>query len=349
MKPRVLHVTEALGGGVATAISQYVGERSVSHSLLAMRRRDLTDRDHVDGLDNDWEEPTRGDFIRRWLAVRNDGWDVVHAHASWAGVLVRTLPPSSARLVYSPHALSSTHHQRRAVRLLATAGETLLARRTDAFAAVSSVEVLELERVARAPALVELLPHAFDAPDRILARAGRTPSVIAVGRVMFQKAPEMVAGLPRLFRELGGPALEFVWVGAGDPWREQLLRDGGWQVTGWCDHVTTLDLIAKATVLLHAALYEGMPMVVLEAMSLGTPVVAHDITCLRALEGVTRFRTVREAARALLSLLESDQRWCDRQQEELAYVRSHYGHDAQERALRTVYRVGAREVAAQGA
>jgi hypothetical protein len=58
---------------------------------------------------------------------------------------------------------------------------------------------------------------------------------------------------------------------------------------------------------------------------------------------------VREAARALLSLLESDQRWCDRQQEELAYVRSHYGHDAQERALRTVYRVGAREVAAQGA
>jgi glycosyltransferase involved in cell wall biosynthesis len=334
---RVLHVTEAFGGGISTAIQQYFQFSGGDHSLLArVRAGDVTSEDlpigeRVDLVDDSSE------LLRKWLVARKDRYDVVHAHSSLAGALVRGAPPKHAAVVYSPHALASAHHGSPNVRRVAYAVERRLACRTDAFGAVSEAERAELATLGACERPIVVVPHAVTSVPTERCAADRALRVIAVGRLSYQKNPESVARMPSDIPEVGGQPVEWLWLGDGDSSRREALARGGWHLAGWASRRRVLSELCESCVLLHPARYEGMPLVVLEAMAAGTPVVAADIPALFELQSLHRYRHYGEAIEQVRHLL-ADGRYRQAASEgELKEVNEKSGRAAQDSALARLY------------
>lgn len=142
-------------------------------------------------------------------------------------------------------------------------------------------------------------------------RGGGTRRLIVLGRIALQKNyVRAVSVFEALSRSSDGRDLRLDFVGTGSP--EDLARlharvassplAGAIGIHGTTDH--PLDHLRGADLLLLTSVLEGLPGVVLEALSVGTPVVASDIPGTReiaaAVEGVT-----------LVPLDAGDDKWSD--------------------------------------
>ncbi|GGF43635.1 glycosyl transferase [Marmoricola endophyticus] len=223
-------------------------------------------------------------FAREVRRARRDlSPDIVHAHSSVAGALVRTLLPR-AHVVYTPHCFAFV---RRDVRTTTRAAfwlvEALLGRRTAALAACSAHEaalgrrLIRPHRVHYVPNIASLAP----APARVVDEDPR-PSVVAMGRIAPQKAPESFAALAEDLR--GRADVRLTWIGAGSAEQTAALRAAGVEVTGWLDHDAATARLAAADLYVHTARWEATPLTVLEAARLEVPVLARDTAPMRALD-----------------------------------------------------------------
>ncbi len=114
------------------------------------------------------------------------------------------------------------------------------------------------------------------------AGSASVKQIIAVGRLSPEKGQ---AGLLRVFASLSRdiPDTRLVIVGDGpdgDQLRELARELGGEDrviFTGRCNEQDTLDRIAKADVLVLASFMEGLPIVLMEAMAMGTVVIASRV------------------------------------------------------------------------
>ena len=336
---RILHVTESMGAGVATAIGQYAMQGDgFSHSLVARVRDDSFAREP-------WLEsvphvlvPTLPALVRAWLIARTEDVDVVHAHSTIAGQLTRVLPHPRAVTVYSPHGLAAVHHRSRVVRSVLSVSERVLTGRTSALAAVSGSEEADLRTVSeRLP--IRRLPHAQAVSEDVVPGQVRSDTVVAVGRLTYQKAPDTVLDLPRRLSRLG-LVVSCVWVGDGDPQTRAELEDNGWRVTGWVESSEVERLLRGARALLHPARYEGFSLAIVEALSHGTPVVARRIPANEEFGGVRLFTTTNEAVALLHQLLTDQDAWEAVSSDGVAYVRRAHGSEAQHHALCELYGEG---------
>jgi glycosyltransferase involved in cell wall biosynthesis len=333
---QILHVTESMGAGVATAIGQYVERRrDLDHRLLARVREDsFSPEPWMQGIPHVLV-PGMDVLLREWLRARQTDVDVVHAHSTVAGQLTRLLPHPRARTVYSPHGLAAVHHRRRTVRSVLSVSERILAARTSALAAVSASEEDDLRAVTHGLP-ISRLPHAQDVSETVVPRALRSETVLAVGRLAYQKAPDTVASLPERLAERGVRS-ECVWVGDGDAAARALLERHGWTVTGWVDSAEVGRLVASAAVLLHPARYEGFSLAVVEALSQGTPAVARRIPANAEFRGTVLFDTFDEAVDQLHEILTCDDAWATLSAEAVDYIAHAHGCEAQASALSELY------------
>ena len=281
---RVLHVTEALGGGVQSAIANYVdGLPEVEHALFSRARegqatytwsRRVAHEDYVGGLP--------GFFRRLVRKVREERPDVVHLHSSFAGAARAVLPRGTA-VVYSPHCYAMERRDLPPVaRATYRAVEFALARRTHAVVAVSPREA-EISRSlsSRVATAIALNPAPFEPPARGARPVPSDPAeVVMVGRISRQKDPGLFAAVARASP---GVPWRFVWIGDGDPAARDDLARAGVEVTGWTDPAHAARRVAAARLYLHSAAWEGGPLSTVEAATLGTPVLARDIPSMRSL------------------------------------------------------------------
>lgn len=214
---------------------------------------------------------------------------VLHLHSSKAGGIGRLAaaasPALSMGVVYTPNA-SAANLGRRYV-----AAERLLGwLRTDRIVAVSASEHAELARLGVvAPGKLVRVDTGV-CIDEIRARAaGPLPAglpagrrlIVAAGRLTAQKNPELLVAASRLVAAAHGDA-HFVWAGDGEL-RESTERElaaagigDRWTFVGALEN--PYPLLAAAEVVVLPSRYEGLPLVLLEAMALGRPIVATDVT-----------------------------------------------------------------------
>lgn len=279
---RVLHVTEALGGGLQSAITNYVdGLPEVQHGVYSRARTGQATYPWTRSIPHEAYEGGLAGFFRRLLGkVRDEAPDVVHLHSSFAGAARAVLPRGQA-VVYSPHCYAM---ERRDCPLLLRgaygAVEFLLARRRQAVLAVSLREAALSARLnPHTPAEIALNPAPFD-PAVPHGRPTGAAEIVMVGRISPQKDPRLFAAIAR---ECRGRPWRFVWIGDGDAAERDELEEAGVAVTGWTPPELTIERVSRAALYLHTAAWEGGPVATVEAATLGVPVLARDIPSMSSL------------------------------------------------------------------
>lgn len=341
-RPRVLHVVEALGGGVASVLEDYItATPELEHYVLGARREGAHTGDGLAELAAEIIELPAGHGARVRAvseAVERIQPALVHAHSSFAGVYARVARATSpARTAYTPHCYA---FERRDVPPPVRWGFYLLERglalRGGHVIACAPREA-ELAAGLSRRQRISYVPNIATVPDHLRPHAPRTPGevldVVTVGRVSPQKGPEFFTELAELARDL--PDLRLTWIGAGAPEAEEALRAAGVEVTGWRTRGEVLERLAQADVYLHTAAWEGAPVTILEAAELGLPIRARAIEPLLALgvapladtpaELLSQIRALRDPERYAAALTASTS------------LASRHTPDSLRRALRDAY------------
>jgi glycosyltransferase involved in cell wall biosynthesis len=219
--------------------------------------------------------------------------DIVHTHSSKAGFVGRLAARREQVpvVIHTVHGWSFHEYMSRSRRALFVGVERLAARWTDRIVAVSELDrakglaagIASAERYSVIHELNDLEPFLRAAArDRESARArlGVAPDarlIGTVGRLSDQKDPStFVQTAAAVAAEV--PEARFVWVGHGPllGQAEQLAADAGlgerFLFTGARSDVA--EILPSFDVFLLTSLWEGMPLVIPQAMACGVPVVA---------------------------------------------------------------------------
>jgi glycosyltransferase involved in cell wall biosynthesis len=298
MTLRVLHVVEAIEGGLARHVAQVVQHVPAEHhvALPSQRVGGFTDSTavatmvaagaqlHVTSMRRSPANVRNAAAIARVRGlIRTLRPDVVHGHSSIGGAAARLAAVGAGiPRVYTPNGLLTSPG--------ALAIERRLGRLTEAFVAVSETEAELAERRGLAPPdRVFVIPNGIELDDPgppvidLRARLGidvSTPLVGTVSRLAHQKAPEVfVRACGRVAAAF--PDTRFVLVGEGPLVRLVAAEIAEAGLDGRMLHLRGVHgaptLMRQFDVFVLASRYEGGPYAPLEAMRTRTPVVVTDV------------------------------------------------------------------------
>ncbi|WP_156885271.1 glycosyltransferase [Acidihalobacter ferrooxydans] len=232
--------------------------------------------------------------LARWAGKQ--GVDLIHAHGKGAGVYARIVAALIRKpCVHTPHGVHVVQYSPMK-RCLYRAYENVTARWVDHLIFVSDEE----HAASQAAGLWPRTPHSVivngvesvtDAQRarwrqdyrRRLELDDSQPLIMTLSRFDYQKNMSEAFEVARRL-----PDAQFAWIGDGE--ESALLADrareegvSNIRFLGRID--APLPWLAAADGYLSTSRWEGLPLAVLEAMSLGVAVVASDVTGHRAIEG----------------------------------------------------------------
>lgn len=334
--PRILHLTECYAGGVSRAIETIVDLTPEAEHHLLWRGDESPEATIGYASRRDLPASFRRAIRRVRDVVEEVSPDFVYAHSSWAGVFARATR-LDAPVVYAPHCYkfddaSTSAPLRTAYRL----AEVALARRTARTIVLSPhEEALALAVNKKVP--THYVPNVASVePDEAhpATRFAAARDVIMIGRLSKQKDPSFFAHVARRVHDVA-PDVRFRWIGDGDMDKRAELEAVGVEVTGWLYGEALAAELARPSVYLHTALYEGFPLSVLDAAAFEHPILARHIP---AFDGLTipTAESADDAALMVLDLLSSGPHLAQAEQA-ARDLRSTMNRDAQRAALQALY------------
>lgn len=300
---KIMHATEAMGGGVQNAISKYTQILpSIDHIVLGRPRDgeasgEFTSRTRVIEY--------QGGLVKYLLEIRRqisiERPDIVHLHSSLAG-LARLLVPRNVPIAYSPHCYAFERRDRSAGwRALLWSAEWFLARRRQVLVAVSPNEA-QLGKSLNSKMTVHYVPNVVTSPD-VESKKNERPTVTMVGRIGAQKDPLLFAAVSRAC----AGQFDFHWIGDGDPdLRDELTRSGV-KVSGWVKPSEARRLVGASHLYLHTGSWEAAPISAVEAAAGGIPVIARGIPTMESLGYFTVEGSVTELSKSVISFFDQEQ------------------------------------------
>lgn len=292
---RVLVVYQPIGGGVARHVSDLaagLAERGYEPVLCGPARLPtLTELPH-EPLDLRRAVAPRADLaaIYRFAQiVRRVRPDIVHAHSSKAGAVVRLARVAHARtpIIYTPHGYAfAGYFSTPAERVVYREMERTLSRLANRVVCVCAAEARLA--VAIGPASrVRVVHNGIQTPGgdppvdpRMLQLAQRGPVICALSDLRPGKGIETLIHASSIVRARR-PDVQFAIWGDGPGLGElrSMAIDAGVHESLHFFGASTapLSALAGADVFVHASWAESFPYVILEAMSVGLPIVATDV------------------------------------------------------------------------
>jgi glycosyltransferase involved in cell wall biosynthesis len=151
-------------------------------------------------------------------------------------------------------------------------------RRTQRVATVTLVQNRSTASLLRPAGAIRLLPNAFAVDvDGVQHLRRRNADILFVGRLLPWKAPTLAIRALRYVRHPRA-VLRFFGDGPEQARVERAIRRWALQdrvrFEGWVPRQELLTAVSGAGVLIHPALHDEAPLGIVEALSLGTPVVA---------------------------------------------------------------------------
>lgn len=198
--------------------------------------------------------------------------DVIHLHSSKAGFLGRIasfLLGKSNRVIYTPHAISF-------LRLDISPMKRNIFIWMEKFASLFGGKIVACSESEK-EAIIEhgirnvtfinnginpfLIEKKINTTDKI--------TIISVGRLSIQKNPKLFNDIALSF--INNSNIQFIWCGDGE--LKSKLNSPNIRCTGWIERKDLEIYLSKADIYLSTSLWEGLPLSVLEAMSIGLPLI----------------------------------------------------------------------------
>lgn len=204
--------------------------------------------------------------------------DVVHCHSSFGGFVGRLASLFfTTKVFYSPHCISFMRKDISSFKkLLFKLFESFACIRRSTYVACSESERQEI--ISSLPFVnTVLLENAVDLTEfKNVFRApqdGSKLTVVTVGGIRPQKGFQEFAEIAKACRE---KSIKFVWVGDGEVEEKRILTSAGVEVTGWKSRDVVIETLKNADLYLSTALWEGMPVSVIEAAAMGLPLILRN-------------------------------------------------------------------------
>jgi len=258
--------------------------------------------------------------------------DIIHCHSSAAGFWTRLAVRGSTPTVFTAHGWGFTPGAPPLRRIALLVAERLVARLTARYICVSEQD----ERLATrygiaAPEKIAVIHNGVEPHESSGRRTNLDAAIrmVFVGRLARPKEPELLLAalseLPALLRD----AYELQIVGDGPllpRLRDLVLRNPAKvRLTGALEREEVLKTLSESHVFVLTSRYEGFPISILEAMSMGLAVIASDVGGIREAVtpecGILMGRGDKEALKRALARLAEDRAAIER-----------YGAAARERA-----------------
>lgn len=289
---KILHVTEASAGGVLESIVELANAQArQKHQVKVVLywRSDTPSPVQLAARFSssvEWKLLQPGSLLKTLTGMArctrahlSEGY-VVHLHSSWAGFAGRTAVAFRKvrnRVVYSPHGWSFL---RRDFSIPARALFLLMENLFSFLCVVVCVsqserKALAVSRLNRGVITIAngvTLPTSERiTPKRRVGNLNRPLTIASGGRLVAQKDP---GAFSQLALELG-ERFEFIWLGGLHASKSpSVLNTRVVKHYSEMDHAQFLRKLAEADMFVSCALWEGMPLMLLEAQALGIPVIA---------------------------------------------------------------------------
>lgn len=284
---KIVHVMECFAGGTFNFLVDLTSELSnEEHIVIYGTNRENTPKNFKDLFNKnvkfiEWKTAQREmkplkDIKALWelysILKKIDNIDVIHLHSSKAGFfgrIVSFLLGKSKKTIYTPHAISflrlDVSSKKRKIFIWMEKFASFFGGKIVA-CSQSEKEVIEEQGIKN----VTFINNGIK-PLEIEKKVNTSDkiTIISVGRLSIQKNPKLFNDIALEF--IDNPNIQFIWCGDGELKSE--LTSPNIKCTGWIERKKLENYLANADIYLSTSLWEGLPLSVLEAMSIGLPVV----------------------------------------------------------------------------
>lgn len=342
---RIMHITEALGGGVLNVIQQLSSVQTTTPHDITVVHSTRADTPKPSELVEIFPKPIAcievdmqtnisplKDFqslISLLRIIKNTKPDIIHLHSSKAGVLGRiacSLLGRSNTCFYTPHGFSFlrkdiSHSKRLIFKTIESAcsylgGTTIACSQSELEHAIVNGQrkAILIENSIPLNLITEAIGNRFRC------------SIVTSGRLCNQKNP---SAFLEIALQLHNEPASFLWIGDGEL-KHNLKVNGelpeNLSITGWISREVVADHLHKSDIFIMTSLWEGMPLALIEAQAAGLPAVVLNVEGCKDIvtDGVTGFicNNVNEMADKIKLLIKD------------SHLRGTMGASAREIALR---------------
>lgn len=287
---KIVHVMECFAGGTFNFLVDLTTELSnEEHIVIYGTNRENTPKNFKDLFNKNvkfikWKTAQREmkplkDIKALWelyTILKNiDDIDIIHLHSSKAGFLGRIVSfflGKSKKTIYTPHAISflrlDVSPKKRKIFIWMEKFASLFGGKIVA-CSQSEKEAIE-EQGIRNVTFINNGIKPLQVGKKI--NTSNKITIISVGRLSIQKNPKLFNDIASEF--IDNPNIQFIWCGDGELKSE--LTSPNIKCTGWIERKELEKYLSNADIYLSTSLWEGLPLSVLEAMSIGLPVVLSD-------------------------------------------------------------------------
>lgn len=288
---KIVHVTECLAGGVLTFLLNLTSQLDSDEHVIIYGKRDNTPT-NIEKIFGDnvsliyWKSAQREIRPKQDFAALKELLydlkqipyiDILQLHSSKAGVLGRVASRAlglQRRTFYLPHGVSFARQDVSSKkRLFYVWIEKIANLFAGKVIACSSSERDLL--VANGIKNVVVINNGIEvSDDEPVYKKPAEPLIFGtVGRLTFQKNPKLFNEIAQHFS--GDNRVKFLWIGDGEL-RHEIHENDQVKVTGWVTPNEVQAYLKQVDVYVSTALWEGLPLAVLEAMALGKPLLLSD-------------------------------------------------------------------------
>lgn len=294
-KIKVIHVIEALGGGIYTYfknLSHFMGKKEVAQQMetfiiYSAKRNEIIPENirkefskNVKLIELEMErefnpiKDLKATFQLRKLFVEINP-DVIHLHSSKAGVLgrwARFLSLKKTQVFYTPHGYAFL---RQDISKKKQWFYKFVEQYTQKIFGGTTIACGDTEyKISTNMGKAKLVRNGIDF-DAISKKYNQHLNPILtfgiVGRITAQKNPKLFNEIALRF-----PNYNFIWIGDGELRNE--INAKNIKITGWFHHSADVyNWVNKIDIFLQTSLWEGLPLAVLEAMALKKAIVAKNV------------------------------------------------------------------------
>lgn len=288
-KPKILHIVEAMGGGVFTYIVNLANGLSEEYDVtIAMGIRNETPEDYETYFNDEVNLIRVKNFFRSInplkdvkaclelrKIVKEVKPDIIHLHSSKAGAMGRMIfSGKKYKIFYTPHGYSFFMEDIHPImRRVFKQVERICGMRKATTIACGKGEWQASKTVSKRNTYVNNAVDLEDLDD-MMEYGGNAPhekfTVYTSGRIEYQKNPEM-------FNEVAErlPNVKFVWIGEGS--MRDCLTSENIEITGWEERENAIKIAEKSDVFLLPSRWEGLPIALIEAMYMKKVCVVSDV------------------------------------------------------------------------